>query len=450
MKIQSSKRMPSILLAATVLFVLTSRIVWAEAGGTSGTGTAPAPMSTLWVGGSILFLLVVVLLFGAYMFYLQREFLSACRESNQLPLFFNKPAGLPEGTVRSILTLLIIIFSLYLFILAAAGVGRFPEALGAILSAIIGFYFGHRSMSGKDDKTIENLKTQLDDASAGKDQSRAQQVVGKIGKNIQLLKTVMDVLPAETQKKYEPLLDKLQKGSAAAGALLDSGAFSQAAEKAQSLYDAFKQGNPLKSIVQKASLSFAAVAGGVPPLAIIAAVVGVSATAAGVAYSRWKARLLNTPLSPSVAPLKMVDTDTCIATMLGIPALKTAFKEKLAQRDGAFLEQLMNDFLRKEVDALWPVYGQPYGFDSLEDFREAVQAFRMALAGREIETEADPAVFAKTGGYQSFMKAIDQIRADKTAGADLDRLMEVVDGLKKTDEPLAAIFEKVRKEVETS
>jgi hypothetical protein len=450
MKLKSLKWMASILSAATVLFALTPPIVWAEGDGASGTGTAPAHMSTYWIGGSILFLMIVVLLFGAYMFFLQRQFLNACRESNQLPLFFNKPAGLPEGTIRSILTLLVIIFSLYLFILQAGGVGVFPEALSAILSAIVGFYFGHRSMSGKDDKMIEHLKSQLDDASANKDQSRAQQVVDKIGKNIQLLKTVMDVLPAETQKKYEPLLDKLQKGSAAAGALLDSGAFSQAAEKAQSLYEAFKQENPLKAIVQKASLSFAAVAGGVPPLAIIAAIVGVSATAAGVAYSRWKARLLNTPLSPSVAPLKMVDTDTCFATMLGIPALKTAFKDKLEQRDGAFLEQLMSDFLRKEDDALWPVYGQPYGFDSLEDFQEAVQAFRMALAGREIETEAAPAVFAETGGYQSFMKAIDRIRADKTAGADLDRLMEVVDGVKKTDEPLAAIFEKVRKEVEKS
>jgi hypothetical protein len=260
----------------------------------------------------------------------------------------------------------------------------------------------------------------------------------------------MDVLPGETRKKYEPLLDKLQKGSAAAGALLDSGAFTKAAEKAQGLYEAFKQENPLKRIVQKASVSFAAVAGGVPPLAIVAAVVGVSATAAGVAYNRWKARLLNTPLSLSVAPLKSVDADTCIAVALGIPALKTAFKDKLVQRDGAFLEQLMNDFLRKEDDALWPVYGQPYGFDSLEDFREAVQAFRMTLAGREIETEADPAVFTEAGGYQSFMNAIDRIRADKAAGADLDMLMEVVDGLKKTDEPLAGIFEKVKKEIETS
>jgi hypothetical protein len=110
----------------------------------------------------------------------------------------------------------------------------------------------------------------------------------------------------------------------------------------------------------------------------------------------------------------------------------------------------MDDFLRKEDDALWPVYGQPYGFDSLADFREAVQAFRMALAGREIETETDASNFAATGGYRSFMNAIDRIRADKNAGADLDMLMEVVDGLKKTDEPLAGIFEKVRKEVETS
>ena len=48
------------------------------------------------------------------------------------------------------------------------------------------------------------------------------------------------------------------------------------------------------------------------------------------------------------------------------------------------------------------------------------------------------------------MDAIDHIRTDETAGADLDMLMEVVDGLKKSDEPLVSIFEKVRKEVEGS
>jgi hypothetical protein len=260
----------------------------------------------------------------------------------------------------------------------------------------------------------------------------------------------MDVLPEESRKKYTPLLEKLEKGSAAAGVLLGTGAFTKAAEKAERLYDSFKRENPLKGIVQKAAVSFASVAGGVSPLAIVAAVVGVSGVVAGVAYNRWKARLLNMPLSPSVAPLKPVDADTCYMTLLEIPTLKTAYREKLKNRDGVFLEQLMRDFLRQEDDALWPVYGQAYGFDSLEDFREAVQAFRMVLAGREIETEADPAVFAEAGGYRSFMDAIDRIRSDETAGADLDMLMEVVDGLKKSDEPLVGIFEKVRKEVETS
>jgi hypothetical protein len=413
-------------------------------------GNDPPPLPTVWIGISIGFLLVVVVLFIAYMFYLQKKFLTACEKSKSLELFYSKPAGLPRGTIRSILTLLIIIFSLYLFIVHAGGYGVFPEALGAILSAIIGFYFGNRAMAGKEDKMIGHLKGELKSVEETRDQSPARQAVGKVGKNIRLLKTVMNVLPRETRKKYTPLLDKLEKGSEAAGKLMDSGAFTRAKETAESLYDSFKKDNPLKGIVQKAAISFASVAGGVPPLAIVGAVVGVSGIAAGVAYNRWKARLLNMPLSPAVAPLKPIDADTCYMTLLLVPSLKAAYKEKLKDRDGVFLEQLMDDFLRKEADALWPLYGQPHGFDSLEDFREALQAFRMELAGREIEAEADPALFSEAGGYANFMGAIDRIRADEAAGADLDMLMEVIDGLKQSDEPLIGIFEKVRKEVEAS
>ncbi len=407
-------------------------------------------MSKSWVALSIAFLLVVVLMFGAYMFYLQRQFLTACREDNQLAMFYDKPAGLPSGTVRSILTLLIIIFSLYLFILSTANVGQFPQALGAILSAIIGFYFGNRSTSNKEETLTRHLKTQLDDAQAGKDQGKAGQVVGKIAKNVKLLKTVMALLPGESKNKYKPLLDKLEKGANVAKDLVGAGAFTDAVKKADDLYKTFKKENPLKGMVVKASASFATVAAGIPPLAIVGAVVGVGGVLAGVAYSRWKARILNMPFSPAVAPLKPVDADTCFFLMMQSPVLKKGFQTQLKARDGVFLEKAMTDFFVLETEALWETYSRGNGFESFDDFEKGVQQFRMSAATTEIENEVDPALFAEVGGYKKFMEAVDKIRKDETASADLDMLMEAVDGLKKIDEPLVSIFGKVRKEVEAS
>lgn len=405
-------------------------------------------LSKEWAVGSILFLLAVVGMFGYYMFYLQKKFLDACREDKQLALFFDKPAGLPKGSIRSILTLIIIIFSLYMFVVSLASKVEFPQALGAVLSVIIGFYFGNRSAMKEEKSLTNHLKEQLDDVQSKKDQSKAGRIVQKVNKNVKLLKTVMDILPKETRKQYEPLLTTLETGTKAAEALMGNSAFGEAAKKVGDLYETFKKDNPLKGLVGKAAVSFAAVSSSVPPIAIVGAVVAAGAALAGVSYSRWKARILNMPFSPTVAPLKAVDADTGYFLLMQCPVFKTAFMEQLKNRDGVFLQQVMTDFFSRETDDLWTSYGSQYTFESFEDFEDGIQQFRMLAATDQVEDDVAPDLFAEVGGYKNFMAIIDNIRENEDAAADLDLLVETVDSLKKTDEPIVSIFEKVKKEVE--
>ena len=403
-----------------------------------------------WLIISLVVLSLIVGGFLYYMFYLQRKFLQACEDKNQLSSFISAPAGLPTGSIRSILTLMIIIFSLYMFTLQAFNVGsvKFPEALAAILSAIIGFYFGSRTASKGSEDAVDEAQEQLRDAQEQQSQGKAHSLVKDVSSKLKTAQAVMNFLPEDLRKKFGPTLDKAVGYAGTAESLLQNEAFSKAADKAGDAINVFKKDNPIREIVSKAAKSFGAVAGGIPPLAIIGAVVGVSGVLAGVAYNRWRARILNAPFSPSVAPLKLLDPDTAFALILNVPQLKQAFREKLENRDGPFLEKVYQDFIQAETFDMWPEY-QQY-FDSVETFEEGVQQFRMLAATDQLETEVDPTLFSETGGYRPFMQSIDAIRNDPQASPDLDLLMEVTDNLKKTqtDEPLHKIFDDARKEIE--
>ncbi|VAX34562.1 hypothetical protein MNBD_NITROSPIRAE03-348 [hydrothermal vent metagenome] len=117
--------------------------------------------STIWVIGTIFFIIVAVVGGFAYMYILQQSFLNACREEKQLTLFFQSPAGLPTGTVRSIIALIIIVVCLYLAILlffrVAGDESEFPEVLSGLLGAVVGFYFGSRTATKGQDVTVGTL-----------------------------------------------------------------------------------------------------------------------------------------------------------------------------------------------------------------------------------------------------------------------------------------------------
>lgn len=404
-----------------------------------------------WLILSIIILSLVVGGVFLYTFRLQKQFLKACQEEDQLSLFSNAPAGIPIGSVRSILTFLIIVFALYLFAIQAF-IGKekimFPDALAAILSAIIGFYFGSRSASKGEDAGLEAEEEKLKEAKQAQYEGKAQSLVKDVNSKLKTAQVVMNFLPEDLRKKFSPALDKAASYAGTAENLLENEAFSKAVDKAGDAVNVFKKDNPIREIVSKAAKSFGGVVSGIPPLAIIGAVVGVSGVLAGVAYNRWRARILNAPFSPSIAPLKSVDADTGYYMLLNVPQLKEAFREQLEKRDGPFLEKTVQDFIQAETFDIWPEY-QQY-FDSVETFEEGVQQFRMLAATDQLEGEIDPSLLSEVGGYKPLMQSIDAIRNDPQAGPDLDLLMEVTGNLKKTqtDEPLHKIFDDARKEVE--
>lgn len=432
-------------------------IVGAWAGGSPvyaqpGPPSAPAPVSTAWLISTMVLLLLITGGFLGYMYVLQRRFLEACRTEKQMALFFESPAGLPVGTVRSVLALLIVTISLYFIVLQAFRGLSFPESLTALIGAVIGFYFGGRSAAGKGEDGA--LREQVTQVQAERDQAVVEKETGQVGallkkvqKGIALSKAAAAILPAKARGKYEETIARLEQGVTVVEGLSKVGAVAEAVTKAEEVFGLFRTANPVRDLVEKASRSFGRVLGSaVPSLAVIRGIVGVSAKLVGVAYQKWKARILRLPFSPAVIPLEVVDANTGFVLFLRSPTFKNAFARELEANDRPFMEAAVREFLRQEdMEALWTRHKDR--FESREQFEEGVEEFRRAAADAELKRAVDPALLAEVGGYEPLMAALDRISADPEAGADLDALVTVAEGLGRYNEPVKAVFDKVLEEV---
>lgn len=413
---------------------------------------APVPVSTAWLISTMLFLLLITGGFLGYMYVLQRRFFEACKAEKQMALFFESPAGLPVGTVRSVLALLIVTVSLYFIVLQAFRGLSFPESLTALIGAVIGFYFGGRSAASRGEDgalqgQVTQLQTERDQAVAEKGAGQAEALLQKVQKGIALSKAAAAILPASVRGKYDDTITQLEQGVSLVEGLSRAGNAAEAVTKAEELFGLFKAGNPVRDLVERASRSFGRVLGSaVPSLAVIGGIVGVSSKLVGVAYQKWKARILRLPFSPAVIPLEVVDANTGFVLFLRSPIFKNSFARELEANDRPFMESAVREFLRQEdTEALWARYKDR--FESRGQFEEGMEEFRRAAADAELKRTVDPALLAEAGGYEPMMSAVDRISADPEAQADLDALVTVSEGLGRQGEPVKAVFDKALEEV---
>lgn len=404
----------------------------------------------LRIVGSFVFLLVIFGGYMGYMFYLQRKFYLGCREDKQLSVFFNSPAGLPVGTVRAVIALIIITMSLSLLVLSVFGLlkGPFPEVLIGILGTVLGFYFGSRT-GGGDEATKEQIGTltsQRDEAFAKHDATQKDSLISKVKKGISMSKVAIEFLPAEQKKKYGELIAKMEAGVSVAETLSGAGNDKEAASKAGEVLDMFKASNPAQDTFSKAVQSIGQVLGtAVPAVAIASVVVVLCTKLAGAIYQKWKARVLHAPFSPAIIPLKVVDANTGFTLMLNSPIFKKAFSKELEGNDRPFMESATTLLNQIDVEDFWKKYKDR--FDSREQFEAGLEEFRRAAADLELASEIPADLLAQAGGYKSFMTAIDKVNADPQAKASLDELVVVNESLHKSGEPTLSILDKVKEGV---
>ena len=411
-------------------------------------GTEPVDHLFLRIAGSAFFIIVVLGAFLFYIFILQNRFFQACKDDKQMSTFFASPAGLPVGTVRAVISLIIVTVSLALIVLNVfkVGVSTFPEVLSGILGTVLGFYFGSRSPGGGDNaaqRQITNLTTQRDEAVATQDKAQADSLLSKTKDGIALCKTAVQFLPTDVRTKYEGIISKMEQGVGVAESLATSGNLKDAISKAGEVYDLFKKENPAQETFTKAVEAFGQVLGSsVPAVAIASTVVVLCAKLAGTVYQKWKARILHAPFSPAIIPLKVVDANTGLSLMVNSPIFKKAFAKELDANDRPFMEAVVALVVQTDVEAFWTRYQAR--FESREQFETGLEEFRRAAADLELQEDIPQPLVSEAGGYKNLVDSIDKINADTNAKAALDQLFVVTESLHKSGEPVLSILDKTK------
>lgn len=439
------------LFWSTLLAHLVVPVVFAYAQGASSGQpvTQPAHTDMVW---SIVTMIILVLIIGGflgYLYSLQRQYLKSCHNEKQMALFFQSPGGVPEGTIRSMLALMIVTISLFLIVISTLDRHiEFPEVLSAILGTVLGFYFGSRSSAkdpeGAPQKQMQAMQISRDEAIAQKNQTQVATVLKKVEKGIEMTRTVMKFLPKEMQAKYGGTLGKLEQGVAVVQGLSTQNV-AEAAGKIEEVFNVFKAENPLRDLMEKASKSLGRLLGtSVPQIALITTIVGVGTSLVGAAYERWRTRILGAPFSPAVVPLKAVDANTGFALLMRNPVFKTAFQSKLQENDRPFMVAFTEACLKKETEEIWESCKAQGTFEDRAQFEEGLGQFRQMVADMELEQEIDPEQLVEVGGYKRMAESLNKIHADPEAKADLDALITVVEGMQSHGEPVKSIMEKIR------
>ncbi len=422
-------------IGVALLTLASSCSVMAQAGAAleeKGAGVLSVQSLSLLV---LVLALVMLGAFASFIFTLQRRYLETCVKEHRLDLFAQSPAGLPTGTIRSMLAMMIVSLTLFFILISFLGVlntgKEIPETLTAILGTVIGFYFGSRSggavPTGGEDKETNALRTTQAQAAEETDNTLDQ-----ARKVVQTGRLLTSFLPKEWAGKVESVtaqiesgIDKVEQLKKVGDAL---GAMKEGARAAV--------GNPLAEMFTKASTTFATVLGsGVPQYALIAALVGLAGRYTGTAYQKWKSRILHAPFSPAVVRLDPIDSNTGFALISASPLLMRVFQKELTEGDNPALASFANKVIKADTLAhLWQKLEPEVRerFESQAQFVEAMEGLRRAVVDQELQriTPRD-ALPSELEGYTGLMRKVDALYADPECEAQLHALFITIERLQK-------------------
>jgi len=431
---------------------------------TAITGGAKPEMITKHLAGigSVLFLVFIAAGALFYMSRLQKRFFEGCIKDKQLDQFFASPAGLPGGTVRAILALIIVVVSLFLialqfFDLGGQGSGM-PEALTTLLGAVVAFYFATRASQTGDSATqtqLQTFKAQRDEALTSEATTQADTKLGKIRKGLSVVQAASAFLPENIKKKYGSLLGRVETGLKTVDDLIGGKNPAGANEIADGVLTDFARNNPVVGVLSKITRSAGPILStlgiSAAPVTLALSLVGIGVRLGGEKYQRWKQRILHAPLTPEAVPLTAIDATVGDSLLRNSPILTAAFKPELDVQNRKFVKQAANELLVLDMETLWSRYRRNEAgedrFESRQHFEDGVEEYRRIKADFDLRPEVPADLVAPFGGYDNLLKVVDAINNEPEAQANLDELMMVADGLVKEGQPVMKILENASKEV---
>lgn len=437
--------------------------------------TVPAPtpahtgfdINTLY---PLLVLLAVVVFTGVllrYMWGLRNQISSAIVNSqlddtvrtNVLSGYSDWPLGLPRGTIRALLALVIVFGSVALLAVSMAvpQVYKFPDALVGILGAVLGFYFGKSGSSTEGqavaavaaanadardaikqatDAKAESQDAQAQTAAANEALQNTKQqhdalandrldvITGHLQDAVDVGQTLAKVLPGKFGQSVATATDVVSNTLTTVSDLR-KGDLAGAIQQATRIVDRAAPNLPVVNILAKAAQAIGPVLGSsIPPLALLTTIVSIGSKLGSVAYAHWIARIMDLPYTPEQFSPKLFDSNAAISVITQVPAVLKAFRPQLAAGDReTALEVVQLALAGDDGESLLTKYPQAFAGTAQPQIEAAVRDLQKAALDFVLGNEIPPDAAKEVGGLASLLKAVDQVRANPEASAALDMVM---------------------------
>jgi flagellar biogenesis protein FliO len=364
-----------------------------EAAGSSSPEEKASPANEKpfkpWMVGLILGIMGVILaLIIVNFFYLQRKLMAISREEGLLESYMQLPFGVPTGTIRSVVTFVVVSFCLIL----------------------IGFNVFYT--------VVENLKD-----------------------------TFLPEEEAEKSKLSSFIAKAKEKITAAEGAL-EGGNFDLASTAVNAAKDILSGKNPANRILQNASGIFSSILGSVPGLGFLGSVVRIGASLGGRYYDSWKKKILNAPIQLSDITPEIITATTAYSIYLNVDFLKQKFRQQIIDQDNQFLLSSLQDFLSLDNNSLWEKYREEFKEEGQEAFIAAADEVRQRLLDYDLKDGIEVRNLEQIENLEVFNEYLAKVSDDREGAKALTSLMNFVDNAKAKNLNPVEIWETFKKETE--
>lgn len=378
--------------------------------------------------------MIAALIFGVglavlgFLWYVTGQGFSLLRNPDVTPerlsVMKELPLGLPEGTVRAVLALIVGVIGLPLILfMKPLAIPEGTTALVAnIITGVFAFYFGQRTAGG-DAQTARalsgtigtlqasNTRLESDNQQLSTVNSTLKEVAGttlgqsvaaeidRIDRYVGLADTLATVLGPVLPKGLVPegagsVISQARNVAAGIKALSQGEITSDTLSKLTSTASNLLGGTGLPALLSKAGGALLPIAGATGPLAGVALLLSIGWDLEAAQYRRWRARILSAPWDPALIDPGTITVVTAETSLARSPIFNAAFAGIKDQ--AGFYPTLINDVLADDaVERLWAKYGQNAGMFANEGVvRDGVGEFRMALLGDQASRDIDAATVA--------------------------------------------------------
>ncbi|OAN58882.1 hypothetical protein [Sphingomonas sp. TDK1] len=195
---------------------------------------------------------VLVFLIGAYLLAsrLRDQVAKIPTTETTVPALLNLPLGIPEGSVRALLSLFVIVFGFAVVVLQEPLGLRSAEAITGFIGAVIAFYFSTRTEQAVRDTTEKAAAAQATAERAATATEQMRDQLGKAQDQLTQTSQAADHASRTAEEAKNSVASALNQSSGPVPSATDAAAQTAAAQSRQRLLDVQADLTNLKSVLE--------------------------------------------------------------------------------------------------------------------------------------------------------------------------------------------------------